>query len=236
MARKKKDNPSRIRTGIGKDDESYIIGTRIKDRRELISKKESIKTQKEFYETHDISIETAGQWERHENIPKIEKALDLSKILDCDVQYLYGLQDEPRKNTIEAAEYIGISADAVDRLREIGHGSILDDKHILNTILSSEAFYKTISLLSAIAIKKKECANHMHTQSKAHPVPDKSGFISISNYDEYNSIYGPLSEGRDEAYYYYANRSEEIKKDILDIISSAIDELSYKSLDSANRK
>lgn len=76
----------------------------------------------------------------------------------------------------------------------------------------------------------------MHTQLKAHPVPDKSGFISISNYDEYNSIYGPLSEGRDEAYYYYANRSEEIKKDILDIISSAIDELSYKSLDSTNRK
>lgn len=205
-----------------------FIKTKLRNRR----KQRGI-TQNELARSTGISESKIKKYESL-NDPTLVPILDLIKIANYyNFSIDYFCWNKRKKSGIEdAIDYTGLTEKAITNIRNLNNTKVLDDKQILNMILSSEVLNKIVPLLAAIAILRNKCANDINLLHQSQPIRDESGFINISGIEDYNMVFGSRSEGHSDAYYYHATQSNDIKAEILNIISSAIDELSYKSLNS----
>lgn len=83
-------------------------------RQELVS--ESKKKCGEGFE-----IDTLNKWcsSKYEKLPAGDNLIRLSKLLDCDTDYLLGLQEAPKKDISLLAESTGFSWEEAERLKNI---------------------------------------------------------------------------------------------------------------------
>lgn len=99
------------------------IGQRIKDRR-----KELKMTQTELADKINGGVmgDTAphsqiSQWEQGKKIPETDALIRLCNALECDMDYLLGAIETPRKATCDVAEQTGLDVKAVDYLLRLKH-------------------------------------------------------------------------------------------------------------------
>ncbi len=76
-------------------------------------------TQKQLADKINESLATVQNWEQDYVIPRINTIIDLGKILDCDLDFLLGDQNEPRKEYAHISEMTGLSYDAASCLNDM---------------------------------------------------------------------------------------------------------------------
>ena len=87
------------------------IGQRLQDRR-----KKFFKTQYEFAEALGIEErKTVGNWETGTVAIPIHRLSDICKLLDCDLDYLFGKIDVPKNNIADIMKETGLSQKAVEK-------------------------------------------------------------------------------------------------------------------------
>ncbi len=94
------------------------IHKRIKERRQALTM-----TQGELAEKINGGIGGAhtqiSSWENQGKIPGTDSLIKLCDALDCDIDFLLGVQDEPRKATCDVMEQTGLSSEAVEFLMKL---------------------------------------------------------------------------------------------------------------------
>lgn len=73
-------------------------------------------TQKQLAESLSVDHRTVQAWEKGRNLPNVDMIIELSKLYDCDVAYLMGIQEFPKKEIGSAAQYTGLSYEAAEIL------------------------------------------------------------------------------------------------------------------------
>lgn len=133
---------------------SIVIGEIIKDLRTNKNNRHNMKrlTQDQLAERLGVTRNTIQFWESGIKTPTQDHMILLSKVFDCDIEHLYGSQTEERKNTKPAAEYIGISEDAVTYMRHL----LPKHKEILNEALTNGILDSVFSDLECLISSRKD--------------------------------------------------------------------------------
>ena len=184
------------------------IGDRIRQRRNEIGL-----TQKELAAKINpgTSIETAphtqvAQWESGKKKPGTDALIRLCNALDCDMDYILGAIDVPRRAVYDVREQTGLTGEAAGRLKQIhdkGQYGVVKDGYTLNImdvlseIITSPRFfpmmndavedlsvdeYKRFHIwakVRGLEIEKKEDVSEMHLQVAADEL--KNMFREILN-------------------------------------------------------
>lgn len=88
------------------------IGRRLQERR-----KEFFKTQYDFAEALGIDErKTVGNWETGTVAIPIHRLSDICKLLDCDLDYLFGKIDVPKNNTADIIKETRLSQKAIEKI------------------------------------------------------------------------------------------------------------------------
>lgn len=126
------------------------IGDRIRQRRNEIGL-----TQKELAAKINpgTSIETAphtqvAQWESGKKKPGTDALIRLCNALDCDMDYILGAIDVPRRAVYDVKEQTGLSDSAVNSLMEAKQRNYNAGLDILSALLSDRKFWEAIANLN----------------------------------------------------------------------------------------
>ena len=135
------------------------IGDRIRQRRNEIGL-----TQKELAAKINpgTSIETAphtqvAQWESGKRKPGTDALIRLCNALDCDMDYILGAIDVPRRAVYDVREQTGLTGEAAGRLKQIhdkGQYGVVKDGYTLNImdvlseIITSPRFFPMMNAIS----------------------------------------------------------------------------------------
>lgn len=126
------------------------IGDRIRQRRNEIGL-----TQKELAAKINpgTSIETAphtqvAQWESGKKKPGTDALIRLCNALDCDMDYILGAIDVPRRAVYDIKEQTGLSDSAVNSLVEAKQRNYNAGLDILSALLSDRKFWEAIANLN----------------------------------------------------------------------------------------
>ena len=126
------------------------IGDRIRQRRNEIGL-----TQKELAAKINpvTSIETAphtqvAQWESGKKKPGTDALIRLCNALDCDIDYILGAIDVPRRAVYDVKEQTGLSDSAVNSLMEAKQRNYNAGLDILSALLSDRKIWEAIANLN----------------------------------------------------------------------------------------
>ena len=126
------------------------IGDRIRQRRNEIGL-----TQKELAAKINpvTSIETAphtqvAQWESGKKKPGTDALIRLCNALDCDIDYILGAIDVPRRAVYDIKGQTGLSDSAVNSLVEAKQRNYNAGLDILSALLSDQKFWEAIANLN----------------------------------------------------------------------------------------
>ena len=126
------------------------IGDRIRQRRNELGL-----TQKELAAKINpgTSIETAphtqvAQWESGKKKPGTDALIRLCNALDCDIDYILGAIDVPRRAVYDIKEQTGRSDSAVNSLVEAKQRNYNAGLDILSALLSDQKFWEAIANLN----------------------------------------------------------------------------------------
>lgn len=126
------------------------IGDRIRQRRNELGL-----TQKELAAKINpgTSIETAphtqvAQWESGKKKPGTDALIRLCNALDCDIDYILGAIDVPRRAVYDIKEQTGLSDSAVNLLVEAKQRNYNAGLDILSALLSDQKFWEAIANLN----------------------------------------------------------------------------------------
>ena len=126
------------------------IGDRIRQRRNEIGL-----TQKELAAKINpgTSIETAphtqvAQWENGKKKPGTDALIRLCNALDCDMDYILGAIDVPRRAVYDVKEQTGLSDSAVNSLMEAKQRNYNAGLDVLSALLSDRKFWEAIANLN----------------------------------------------------------------------------------------
>ena len=126
------------------------IGDRIRQRRNEIGL-----TQKELAAKINpgTSIETAphtqvAQWENGKKKPGTDALIRLCNALDCDMDYILGAIDVPRRAVYDVKEQTGLSDSAENSLMEAKQRNYNAGLDILSALLSDRKFWEAIANLN----------------------------------------------------------------------------------------
>jgi len=96
-------------------DELHIFGERLKTAR-----KKAHLSQEDLADKLNTDVTTVRNWEQHYNLPENETLLRLCKILDCDIDFLFGrINEAPTHKANYICEATGLNVTAVERLLEM---------------------------------------------------------------------------------------------------------------------
>lgn len=146
-------------------------------------------TQKELAEKLNVTFQTVSKWESDINEPDFANVRELSKILNCSIEYL--LSDDEDSSVELQEDLVEIEEPAkkiIDYCRNCGKG-ICEGELIHNVERKSEAGIKEIVCICDSCFKKKEeyitkRAKDIENSKKPKPVPqnEKMGvFQKIAN-------------------------------------------------------
>lgn len=97
-----------------KDREAIIVDFSKRLRKE---RKRLKMTQKQLADEIGVDIKTIGNWEQCNTLPKkLDDALALCNLFECDIDYLFGRQKEKTKTATDICEATGLKAEAVKYL------------------------------------------------------------------------------------------------------------------------
>lgn len=101
-----------------KDRESIIVDFSKRLRKE---RKRLKMTQKQLADEIGVDIKTIGNWEQCNTLPKkLDDALALCNLFECDIDYLFGQQKEKTKAATDICEATGLKPEAVKCLLDKG--------------------------------------------------------------------------------------------------------------------
>jgi len=159
--------------------------------------------------THDIiakecniSVTAVNKWfsQKDTSLPELQNWVTLAELLDCDVDYLLGLQDVPRKEYSHIAEMTGLSYEAAGFL-----AIMANDK-------TFTVYLETVSDL-LIQMKTDEASslllglsNYIHTDYLPDRTEDESLFTAYQKADML-SLYGRLEA--------FANKCRDNKREAI---------------------
>ena len=124
------------------------IGKRLQKRRKMF-----FKSQDEFAEALQIADrKTVGNWETGTVSIPINRLADICKLLDCDMDYLFGKIDIPKNSTCNVMKETGLSQTAVEKIIAWKN---TDDYHrfwgdIISAIIESENAENLLSYIDQI--------------------------------------------------------------------------------------
>lgn len=128
---------------------SYI-GRRIKERRKQLGL-----TQKELaakinpgIEIEDAPHTQITNWENGVRAPETESLIRLCNALNCDIDYLLGAIDVPRRAVYDVKEQTGLSDSAVHSLVVAKQQNYIAGLDILSALLSDRKFWEAIANLN----------------------------------------------------------------------------------------
>ena len=165
------------------------IGDRIRQRRNEIGL-----TQKELAAKINpgTSIETAphtqvAQWENGKKKPGTDALIRLCNALDCDIDYILGAIDVPRRAAYDVKEQTGLSGEAATVLRQIhdkGQYGVMKDGYTLNMmdvlseLITSPRFFPMMNAISFYLI---------HGGLLPAPSDETAEDLSVDEYERFHS-------------------------------------------------
>lgn len=93
--------------------QNEIFGERLKTLR-----KKRFRTQEVFAEAMDVSVNSVKKWESGRVLPETEHLLQISELLDCDLDYLVGRIDCKTHSVQDISGHTGLSEKAIGILHE----------------------------------------------------------------------------------------------------------------------
>ena len=94
------------------------------------------KTQDSFAQALDVSLETVRNWEQGKTLPEYNALLQICLLLDCSIDYLFGIIPEQNYSIRQVVAVTGLSEKAVENLvhfQDLGNGGLID---VLSLILA----------------------------------------------------------------------------------------------------
>lgn len=177
-------------------------------------------TQEEFADKVGISRTTVVKYisPKYNNYPRVEEILKMCEVLDCDSDYLLGLQPHPRKETTDICSVTGLSPAAVTALKarkqdqdnalpgEVPPGAmeLKSLNHILEHGLDEEGFMNNtiFTNIGYILFSHFINAHLANTEDRKIPISGTNKhFVSPSGKDKitfYDEISGAFTEFRIE--------------------------------------
>ena len=96
---------------------------------------------------------TISNWESGKTTPSLADLIALCNILDCDLEYLIGDIDVPRKETLTAMELTGLSEKTLKNVFNLRRNNQIDwGLDTLNFLLESEKIKEFIYFLTAFSL------------------------------------------------------------------------------------
>lgn len=173
----------------------------LRDKKELGQRLQKIrktkyKTQKAFAEALYLSDrKTVSKWETGETEIPITQLSDICKLLDCDLDYLFGKIDVSKNQTNNIMIETGLSEMAVEVL--------LNNQYtdILNAILKDENFINLLNIISEWSEADLDNThNHLIIDNIRNKLNDKSDLskttikvLSRLSKDGHSAIYRPMA-------------------------------------------
>lgn len=143
-------------------------------------------TYKTLAETCGVSESAVNKWfsKKSRVAPNIENLIVLAPVLDCDVDFLLGIQDIPSRKMFDIHETTGLSGEAVDTLMSL----VEAQSPVLLTISDLITSSLPLDIHSAIVAKYKDdytrygnqfiSAKRMYAAEKAALFEDLTDFIN----------------------------------------------------------
>ena len=101
---------------------------------------------------------TISNWESGKATPSLADLIALCNILDCDLEYLIGDIDVPRKETLTAMELTGLSEKALKTTSNLRRNNQIEwGLDTLNFLLENEKIEEFIYFLTAFSIAGEKC-------------------------------------------------------------------------------
>lgn len=127
-------------------------------------RKKKYKTQESFAEALGLlDRKTISKWETGETEIPMTRLPEICNLLDCDMDYLFGKIDVPRKNTEIAMKETGLSEKSITKLNEIMKSCHLDWwSLVFNEFIENEKFAAFLGYLSLYATHKSEKITHSY--------------------------------------------------------------------------
>lgn len=140
-----------------------IIGSRIKERRKALGMTQKALAAKispgvRPEEAPHLQI---SQWEHGKNIPGTDALARLCNALECDMDYLLGAIDTPRRSTYDVIAQTGLSAEAVQRLQWMQEQEANAGLDLLSALISDRQFLGVLQNLNYARFAAREASRPM---------------------------------------------------------------------------
>lgn len=183
----------------------YLADTKeIGERLRLLRVKRGFRSQDKLAEAIGVSDrKTVAKWETGETAIPITRLASICKVLDCDLDYLFGKIDVPRNVVSDICETTGLSETAVGKLKAYdyfycvggekvpdGSNKGLEPSAVLSRLLESEEFWRVIGNISMWT--KTEVQELFELADQYDPI--SGGLPVVPGYVEPNPAKVPFAE------------------------------------------
>lgn len=146
------------------------IGSRIKQRRsELgLTQMDLAKELSGPVEPGESLRAQIADWERPRSRkkPSLVSLIKLCNALDCDIDYLLGAIDTPRRATYDVVQETGLSSDAADIIIEIKQNDCNEVLDVLSSLLTNKKFWDALSNINYAKFASKGAEREMSDSLK----------------------------------------------------------------------
>ena len=126
------------------------IGERIRQRRKQLGLTQTELAKRLNPGVDNVTHNQVAHWEKH-GTPEVDSLIRLCNALDCDMDYLLGAIDTPRRATYDVVQETGISCKAADVLRSINKGMSYGNEHYGPVGVAKHGYtLETLSVLSEL--------------------------------------------------------------------------------------
>ncbi len=143
---------------------SYI-GERIKQRRKQLGLTQTELAKRLNPGVDNVTHNQVAHWEKH-GTPEIDSLIRLCNALDCDMDYLLGAIDTPRRVTYDVVQETGLSGNAVDSIIEIKQNDCNEVLDVLSSLLTNKKFWAALSNINYAKFAFKGAEREMSNSLK----------------------------------------------------------------------
>lgn len=112
----------------------------------------------EYSRNIESKRKTISNWEGGKAAPSLADLIALCNILDCDIEYLIGDIDVPRKETLTAMELTGLSEKTLKTVLNLHRNNQIDwGLDTLNFLLENEKIEEFLYYLTAFSLAGNRC-------------------------------------------------------------------------------
>lgn len=143
---------------------SYI-GERIKQRRKQLGLTQTELAKRLNPGIDNVAHTQVAKWEKQGTL-EVDSLIRLCNALDCDMDYLLGGIDTPRRATYDVVQETGLSSDAVDSIIEIKQNDCNEVLDVLSSLLTNKKFWDALSNINYAKFASKGAEREMSDSLK----------------------------------------------------------------------